>query len=72
MTKKVIVLVVFLVMIVSLGLLANETKRQSSDDKDRNFLSEKIEEVLRNQQDIIERLKDIRVELDVIRVRASR
>lgn len=62
-------------MIISLGALSLKGfgKEQKSDRAaDITIVSEKINEVLNNQQDIIARLKDIRKELDVIRVRASR
>lgn len=46
-------------------------EQKSSKEADINIVSEKINEVLNNQQDIIARLKDIRKELDIIRIRAS-
>ena len=68
-------LALFLIaMIVSLGTLSLKSfgKEQKSDkEADINIVSEKINEVLNNQQDIIARLKDIRKELDIIRIRAS-
>jgi hypothetical protein len=48
-------------------------KENSTDPKnDVTNFSEKINRILKNQEDIIARLADIRQELDVIRVRASR
>jgi hypothetical protein len=62
-------------MILSLGVFSfrgfgKEEKPQNIDDIE--ILSEKIDQVLKNQQDIIQRLKDIRAQQDIIRVRASR
>jgi len=47
-------------------------QKSSSNAKDIKELSEKIDEVLKNQQDIIARLEDVRAQQDIIRVRASR
>ena len=47
-------------------------ENDSGSKGDVKGLSEKIDRVLDNQADIIARLADIRQELDVIRVRASR
>ncbi|MFA5388560.1 MAG: hypothetical protein WC312_02265 [Candidatus Omnitrophota bacterium] len=41
-------------------------------DNETKQLSEKIDRILKNQEDIIARLAEIRQELDIIRVRASR
>ena len=41
-------------------------------DAETKQLSEKIDRILKNQEDIITRLAEIRQELDIIRVRASR
>jgi hypothetical protein len=43
----------------------------SKNPTDFKALSEKIDKVLKNQEDIIERLKDIRAQEDIIRIRAS-
>ena len=48
-------------------------KENNQDPKnDATKLSERIDRVLKNQEDIIARLTDIRQELDIIKVRASR
>ena len=47
------------------------TKEQRSTKTD-DVISEKIDEVLKNQQDIIARLEDVRAQQDIIRIRASR
>jgi len=62
-------------IIVSLGIFTFNTfgKDYNPDqNSDVTRLAEKIDRVLKNQEDIIARLTDIRQELDVIRVRASR
>jgi len=56
--------------IFTLNIFGKEEKIDSKSDI--KILSEKIEKVLKNQEDIIARLTDIRQELDIIRVRASR
>ena len=58
-------------VILSLGILTFNLFGSESNDGVKQ-LSEKIEKVLKNQDDIIAKLADIRQELDVIRVRASR
>ncbi|MDP2911456.1 MAG: hypothetical protein Q8N76_03890 [Candidatus Omnitrophota bacterium] len=62
-------------IILSLGVFTFNLfgKDNSSGSNDGvQQLSEKIDKVLRNQENIITKLADIRQELDVIRVRASR
>ena len=62
-------------VILSLGIFTFNLfgKDNSSESNDGvKQLSEKIEKVLKNQDDIIAKLADIHQELDVIRVRASR
>lgn len=59
-------------IILSLGVFAFNLFGSESTKNDVAMLSEKIDKVLRNQEDIITKLADIRQELDVIRVRASR
>ncbi len=74
MRKRTLLFVLLAAIIVSLGAftLKGFGGQEKSDDKiGLRLLSEKIDKVLQNQQDIIERLKDIRVQEDVIRVRAS-
>jgi len=68
-------LTLFIVGAISLGILTlkgfGKSQKLARGD-DSRIVSEKIEEVLKNQQDIIERLEDIRKQQDIIRVRASR
>jgi len=47
-------------------------EKSMTKSDDTAVISEKIDEVLSNQQDIIKRLEDIRAQQDIIRVRASR
>lgn len=56
--------------VFTLNIFGKENSAGQKNDVAR--LSEKIDTVLQNQADIITRLADIRQELDVIRVRASR
>ena len=75
MERKVGLLSFLIVMIISLGVFT--LKSFGKDEKIRNIgnlnaISEKIEEVLKNQKNIIARLEDIRAQQDIIRVRASR
>lgn len=76
MGKKALILAGFIVLVISLGIfsLKGFTKDQKSvkEQDDLSVVSEKVDEVLKNQQDIIARLKDIREQQDIIRVRASR
>lgn len=43
----------------------------TKNSADLKTLSQKIDKVLKNQEDIIERLKNIRAQQDIIRIRAS-
>jgi len=73
--KKVWILSLLAAILVSLSIFTFNIfgKENNQDSKsDVTKLSEKIDRVLRNQEDIIARLTDIRQELDIIRVRASR
>lgn len=73
--RKVWILSLLAAIIVSLAVFTFKSfgkENDSSSKSDVTGLSEKIDRVLDNQADIIARLTDIRQELDVIRVRASR
>jgi cell division protein ZapA (FtsZ GTPase activity inhibitor) len=73
--RKVWLLSLLAAILVSLGIFTLNLfgKEDNIDSKsDIRIISEKIERVLKNQEDIIARLTDIRQELDVIRIRASR
>ena len=75
MARKVWLLALVGVIAISLGVfalkgLAKEQKLEKT--KDLSAISEKIDELLKNQQDIIARLEDIRDQQDIIRIRASR
>ena len=72
--RKVWILSLLAAILVSLSVLAFNTfgKEDSQDSKNETRqLSEKIDTVLKNQENIIAQLTDIRQELDVIRIRAS-
>jgi len=74
MAKRAWLLSLLLIFVISLGVFTLKSfgKEQYKDQTDVSVLSEKIEEVLKNQQDIIVRLEDIRQQQDIIRIRASR
>ncbi|MDP8229832.1 MAG: hypothetical protein P9L93_01875 [Candidatus Gorgyraea atricola] len=76
MARRAWLLSLFLAIIISLGVFTlkgfGREQKSSSDAKDIKELSEKIDEVLKNQQDMIARLEDVRAQQDIIRVRASR
>jgi len=72
--RKIWILSLLGAILVSLSVFTlNIFGREDGQDSNNNVtkLSEKIDRVLKNQEDIITRLADIRQELDVIRVRAS-
>ena len=72
--RKIWILSLLAAIIVSLSVFAFNTfgKEDSQDSKNETRqLSEKIDTVLKNQENIIAQLTDIRQELDVIRIRAS-
>ncbi len=74
MAKRVFGLSLVAALIFSLGFFALQafSRDQKIDKKgDIKAISEKIDEILKNQQDIIARLEDIRSQQDVIRIRAS-
>jgi len=75
MVRKTLRVSLLTVMLISLGFFTLKgfgRETSTSKDKDMAQVSEKVDEVLKNQQDIIARLEDIRQQQDVIRVRASR
>jgi len=75
MTKGPWFLALLIAVVISLGLFTLKgfgKEENYGSIYDIRALSEKIGEVLKNQQDIIARLEDIREQQDVIRVRASR
>lgn len=74
MARKMWFLSLLLIFVISLGVFTLKSfgKEQYRDQTDVSMISEKIEKVLRNQQDIIVRLEDIRQQQDIIRIRASR
>jgi len=74
MKRKIWLLSLLAAIMVSLGIFTFNIfgKEDIESKNDVTKLSEKIDRVLKNQEDIIARLTDIRQELDVIRVRASR
>jgi len=72
--RKIWILSLLGAIIVSLSVFTlNIFGKEGSQDAKNSVvvLSEKIDSVLKNQEDMIARLTDIRQELDVIRVRAS-
>ena len=74
MVRRVLIASVLTVILISLGFFTLKgfgRETNSSKDKDLARVSEKVDEVLKNQQDIIVRLEDIRAQQDVIRIRAS-
>lgn len=74
MARKAWLLSLLLIFIISLGVFTLKSfgRDQYKNQTDVSMISEKIEEVLKNQQDIIVRLEDIRQQQDIIRIRASR
>jgi len=75
MARKTLVVSIFLALVIFLGVFTlkgftKETKSVGSNDI--SVLSEKIDTVLKNQQEIIEQLEGIKTELDIIKIRASR
>ena len=72
--KKVWILSLVGAILVSLSIFTlNIFGKEDIQDSKNSLvnLSEKIDRVLKNQEDIIAKLADISQELDVIRVRAS-
>ncbi|MBU1062077.1 MAG: hypothetical protein KJ957_06955 [Candidatus Omnitrophica bacterium] len=75
MARKVLLVSVILAMIVSLGFFTLKgfgKEQESEKTQNTRVVSEKIDEILKNQQAIIERLEDIKSELNIIKIRASR
>jgi hypothetical protein len=75
MMRKIWILSLVGAILVSLSIFTLNIfgKENNQDPKnDATKLSERIDRVLKNQEDIIARLTDIRQELDIIKVRASR
>ncbi len=75
MTKASWFLMLLIVLVISLGFFTLKgfgREEKSIRGYDTRIISGKLDEVLKNQQDIIVRLKDIRSQQDIIRIRASR
>ncbi|MFC1666886.1 hypothetical protein ACFL0P_03345 [Candidatus Omnitrophota bacterium] len=75
MARKAWGFALLLAIVISLGVftLKGFGKEQKLGGKmDLSAVSEKIDEVLKNQQDIIARLTDIREQQHIIKIRASR
>ncbi len=75
MARKAWLLSLVTLIVLSLGLVTIKgfcKEKKFPKAGDIRVVSEKIDEVLKKQQDIIERLEDIRAQQDIIRVRASR
>ncbi|MFH1478907.1 MAG: hypothetical protein ABIG92_03930 [Candidatus Omnitrophota bacterium] len=75
MAIKRVPFLLILAALISLGIFSVKGfgKEEKPKAQDSNLvISEKINEILKNQQDIVKRLEDIREQLDIIRVRASR
>ncbi|MFC1623744.1 hypothetical protein ACFL28_00285 [Candidatus Omnitrophota bacterium] len=75
MARKIWRLSLLIVMVISLGVFALKgfgKEKKLEEKNDSSAISEKIDEILKNQQDIIAQLEDIKKELDIIRIRASR
>ena len=70
--RKIWILSLLAAIIVSLSVFTFNLFGSESTKNDVAMLSEKIDRILKNQEDIIARLTGISQELDVIRVRASR
>jgi len=73
--RKIWILSLLAAILVSLGIFTFNSfgKEDSTGQKsDVMKFSEKIDRILKNQEDIIVRLTNIKQELDVIRIRASR
>ena len=74
MMRKIWILSLVAAILVSLSVFTiNIFGREDNQGQksDVTKLAEKIDRVLKNQEDMIAQLTDIRQELDVIRVRAS-
>ena len=75
MARKVGLLSLVVVIVISLGVFTLKSlakEQRFAKEADLPAISEKIDELLKNQQDIIARLEDIRSQQDIIRIRASR
>lgn len=71
MMRKVWILSLAAAILVSLSVFTLNIFGKDDSQDSAAKLSEKIDRVLKNQEDMIARLADIRQELDIIRVRAS-
>lgn len=69
--RKVWILSLLAAIIVSLSVFTFNLFGSESTKNDVAMLAEKIDTVLKNQEDMIAQLAGIRQELDVIRIRAS-
>ena len=69
--RKIWILSLLAAILVSLSVFTFNLFGSESTKNDVAMLSEKIDRILKNQEDIIARLTGISQELDIIRVRAS-
>ncbi|MFH1782944.1 MAG: hypothetical protein ABH848_04950 [Candidatus Omnitrophota bacterium] len=74
MIKRSWIISFLIVALISLGMFSLRSfgKDEQGKKEENIAVSEKIDEILRNQRDIVNRLNDLRQQLDIIRIRASK
>ena len=72
MNRKVFTILVAIVLIFALGIQVGLSKEREKPALDANRVMRKLDEVLANQAEILKQFEEIKQELAIIRIRASR
>ena len=72
MNRKGVIILVATVLIFALGIQAGLSKEKEESALDTNRVIRKLDEVLANQAEILKQFEEIKQELGVIKVRATR
>ena len=72
MNRKGVIILVATVLIFALGIQAGLSKEKEKTALDTDRVIRKLDEVLANQAEILKQFEEIKQELQVIKVRATR
>ncbi|NQT95190.1 MAG: hypothetical protein HQ572_01955 [Candidatus Omnitrophica bacterium] len=70
-TKTALLILLIIIAVVSAGLL-QRLDTASAEDKDSSAIAGKLQTVIDNQQEILAMLDEMKKELNIIKVRATR
>ena len=58
--------------LISTLLVSTEIAQAKTTEVTLNSLASKVDEVIKNQQDILQKLEELKTEVDVVKIRSSR